>query len=219
MVIVCARRPWLSGATRDAVQVTDKILAKRAGATSLVAARGFLLLALAGAGYLATLSLTGSGIGGCGPGSGCHHVLSTRWAYWLGVPVSLPAFGLYLALLAATLAVTNPRLRQRERLWWQFIAGASLAVVGAGLWFVLLQYAVIGSWCKFLPGHPRRRRNRRRLAALRAVETPLGGCRQEACATVVARPATQCRGRRFGSGHTGHRANGGEQTALRPEPD
>ena len=107
------------------------------------------MLALAGAGYLATLSLTGGGIGGCGPGSGCHHVLGTRWAYWLGVPVSLPAFGLYLALLAATLAVTSPRLRQRERFLWQFIAGASLAAVGAGLWFVLLQYAVIGSWCKF----------------------------------------------------------------------
>ncbi|HXP61792.1 MAG TPA: vitamin K epoxide reductase family protein [Dongiaceae bacterium] len=129
--------------------MTDEILVKRAGATSLVAARGFLLLALAGAGYLATLSLTGGGIGGCGPGSGCHHVLGTRWAYWLGVPVSLPAFGLYCAMLAATFAVANPRLRQREPLWWQFIAGASLAVVGAGLWFVLLQYAVIGSWCKF----------------------------------------------------------------------
>jgi uncharacterized membrane protein len=129
--------------------VTDGILAKRAGATSLVAARGFLLLALAGAGYLAALSLTGGGIGGCGPGSGCHHVLATRWAYWLGVPVSLPALGLYFALLAATLAVTNPRLRQWERFCWQFIAGASLVVVGTGLWFVLLQYAVIGSWCKF----------------------------------------------------------------------
>jgi uncharacterized membrane protein len=126
-----------------------KSLPSPPGAFPLVAARGFLLLALAGAGYLATLSLTGGGIGGCGPGSGCHHVLATRWAYWLGVPVSLPAFGLYFALLAATVAVTHPRFKPRQRLLWQFIAGFSLVALAAGLWFVFLQYVVIGSWCKF----------------------------------------------------------------------
>ena len=41
--------------------------------------------------YLAYISLAlGSGVPGCGQDSGCEQVLSSPWAYWLGIPVSLP---------------------------------------------------------------------------------------------------------------------------------
>ena len=50
--------------------------------------------------YLAYVSLVlGGGVPGCGPDSGCDRVLSSPWAYWLGIPVSLPGFVLYAIFL------------------------------------------------------------------------------------------------------------------------
>jgi uncharacterized membrane protein len=46
--------------------------------------------------YLAIVTLTnGGGAPGCGPDSGCDQVLTSPWAYWLGIPVSLPGLALY----------------------------------------------------------------------------------------------------------------------------
>lgn len=76
---------------------------------------------------------------GCGPGSGCNHVLASRWAYWFGVPVSLPAIVTYLVLLALTWRPGR----------WVIVTALAGTIVAAAVWFVLLQYFVIGSWCKF----------------------------------------------------------------------
>jgi uncharacterized membrane protein/protein-disulfide isomerase len=103
-------------------------------------ARAGLVLAIAGAGYLAAVSLSGGSVAGCGPGSACNPVLSSRWAYWMGIPVSLPAAFAYSILFAATWA----RRRATE-----LSIALSTVVVAAGLWFILLQYAVIHSWCRF----------------------------------------------------------------------
>ena len=48
--------------------------------------------------YLLYGSLTGDRLAGCGPESGCDAVLRSRWAYIFGLPVSLPALMLYLAV-------------------------------------------------------------------------------------------------------------------------
>jgi uncharacterized membrane protein len=85
---------------------------------SLLFARACLLIALAGAVYLGYASIKGGGIAGCGPESGCNKVLSSRWAYWLGLPVSIPAAGFYLLLLLKVGGIgknrTFPRLEAFE---------------------------------------------------------------------------------------------------------
>lgn len=109
---------------------------------------GCLLLAICGAGYLATVSLSGGSVAGCGQESGCNHVLSSRWAYWFGLPVSVPAAGLYLLLFAATIAAwrsSNPTTQTRAR---TLIFTLGPLAIGAAFWFVLLQAFVLKSWCK-----------------------------------------------------------------------
>jgi uncharacterized membrane protein/protein-disulfide isomerase len=115
----------------------------------LRAAKVFLFVALSGASYLAFVSLSGEGVAGCGPGSGCNQVLSSRWAYWMGIPVSLPALAIYLGLLIATWTGdrTTP-LVNKPAACFVIVALGGLIVLAAG-WFGLLQYAIIKHWCKF----------------------------------------------------------------------
>jgi uncharacterized membrane protein len=49
--------------------------------------------------------LSGGALPGCRPEDGCSDALSSSWANWLGVPVSVPAVALYLALFGVTFAV------------------------------------------------------------------------------------------------------------------
>src|ERR1051326_8126105 len=74
-------------------------------------ARLWLLVALCGAGFLVAVSFSGAAVAGCGPGSGCNQVLASRWAYWFGLPVSLPGFVVYFFLLASTWALGRTSMR------------------------------------------------------------------------------------------------------------
>jgi uncharacterized membrane protein/protein-disulfide isomerase len=112
-------------------------------------ARCCLCLALLGSAYLAWISLTGRASAGCGPGSGCSEVLSSRWAYWVGVPVSIPAFLVYLALMVATAKQEAESSATSGDLRWIAIVSLSGMVIGAGLWFGFLQYSVLRHWCRF----------------------------------------------------------------------
>ena len=112
-------------------------------------ARVCLLLALCGAGYLATISLAGMTPAGCGPGSGCDRVLSSRWGYWLGFPVSLPACVAYVCLFALTLTLRKTASLKMQRRSWLGIVALSALVLGAALWFFLVQWFVLKAWCKF----------------------------------------------------------------------
>jgi uncharacterized membrane protein/thiol-disulfide isomerase/thioredoxin len=120
------------------------------GPTALLrGARFCLLLAVAGAAYLATMSLLGGGVAGCGGGQGCNQVLGSRWAYWLGVPVGIPALGAYLLLFWLTFKAGSAGGIVAQHRAWQAIVMLSALVLGAAGWFVSLQYLVIGHWCKF----------------------------------------------------------------------
>ena len=71
------------------------------------------VLALAGltiCGYLGALKFTGqtTSIVGCGAGSGCSNVLGSEWSQFLGVPVSVLAGVVYLALLTTTWRPSRP---------------------------------------------------------------------------------------------------------------
>lgn len=108
-----------------------------------------LLMATAGAGYLAWVSLQHRAVAGCGPESGCNAVLQSRWAWWLGIPVSVPAVLVYLGLLGSTILLQKNTSPDDQRGSWAAIIILSVVVAGAAFWFVSLQVFVIHSFCKF----------------------------------------------------------------------
>jgi uncharacterized membrane protein len=120
---------------------------KNSGSALISFSLVLLLVAICVAGYLAAGSLLGKRIAGCGAESSCDSLLTTRWAYWFGIPVSLPAFLLYSGIFAIAVrmkqgAVLSPRLQM-------ILLGKIILTVGAGLWFFGLQFFILKSWCKF----------------------------------------------------------------------
>lgn len=108
-------------------------------------------LALAGLGvacYLAAVSFSGDSVVGCGDGAAvdCDHVLSSRWARWLGVPVGLPAACAYLCMSGASWYVGSARSESARRAAWSVLAIGGVAATGSALWFVALMVQ-LGSVC------------------------------------------------------------------------
>lgn len=116
----------------------------------LAIARVLLTVAAMAATYLAYVSLSNGPVAGCGSGSGCDKVLQSRWAYWFGIPSSLPAVAVYLGLIVATMFAQSraaaPEIRRRA---WMLTVALSVVIAGAALWFVGLQAFVIKAFCKF----------------------------------------------------------------------
>ena len=111
-----------------------------------------LLLAacLALAGWMVFHSLAGARLVGCGAGSGCDSVMGSPWAYVLGgVPVSLPAVVVYLLLAVCILFLggNKPEDRALDRILWPLMLFLSGCIVGAALWFCILQAFVIHAFC------------------------------------------------------------------------
>ena len=104
---------------------------------------------MAGAGYLAWVAIHNGPAAGCGSESGCNAVLQSRWAYWLDLPVSVPAVLVYLALLGVTVLLQKRPSPDDQRGSWAAIIILSVIVAGAALWFVGLQVFVIKAFCKF----------------------------------------------------------------------
>lgn len=114
----------------------------------ILAARLLLVIASVLSGYLAWGALSGETLAGCGPSSGCDKVLSSRWAYWLGIPVSVPALATYLGLLTGSFAIYGGRASMRRTAWLSIIM-LSVMVTGVVFWFSGLQVFVLNSFCKF----------------------------------------------------------------------
>lgn len=111
--------------------------------------RVLLSVALAISVYLVWVSLTDSGVPGCGPESGCDRVLRSRWSSWLGIPVSLPALLVYSVALVMSFRLKPPTpVAARQRAWAVLILCA-VAILGAVVWFVVLQVVVIGAFCPY----------------------------------------------------------------------
>lgn len=85
---------------------------------------------------------------GCGGGSGCETVLGSKWSVWFGIPVSLPALGIYTAMFAAVL-MRDPETRHAQPpIEWVMVLCA-VAAIAAALWFVTVQVAFVGALCKY----------------------------------------------------------------------
>jgi uncharacterized membrane protein len=109
---------------------------------------GLITLALTLSGYLSWHYLVGGSVIGCGGGSSCEKVLSSRWSAIRGVlPVSGLAAGAYLAMLAASLFIGPAMAAPVRRLAWGVLLVLVGAAAGSAVWFTIVQKWVIGAFC------------------------------------------------------------------------
>ena len=96
-------------------------------------------------------SITGGRLAGCGAGSACDSVMSSPWAYFLGIPVSLPAVVSYLLLILCLLFLGGKSEEDRSlnRFLWLLMLFLGGCVTGAALWFGWLQAGVLHTFCKY----------------------------------------------------------------------
>src|SRR4051794_10800491 len=82
--------------------------------------------------YLLFVSLTRAGMpAGCGKGSGCAEVMSSRWAGSFGMPVSLPAALVYFASLVLTWSVGTRRSHAQRRRAWRWLIALAVMIATA----------------------------------------------------------------------------------------
>jgi uncharacterized membrane protein len=108
--------------------------------------------ALAAAGYLAWASLTRGSMVGCQglPHFDCQDVLSSRWAYWLTIPVSLAGAAVYAALFSAACCIGPRRAPRLRRSAWIVLVLAAMLAAAAACWFVALMLLAgekLCLWC------------------------------------------------------------------------
>src|SRR4051812_48422853 len=114
--------------------MTDQRKEKRDGQISrsrLILLRVLMAAAIAVSSYLAWTSLSGGVAVGCGPESNCDRVLHSRWAYWFGIPVSIPALLLYVTVLILTFRLGPARNPQEQRAVWPWLFAAAILMIGA----------------------------------------------------------------------------------------
>jgi uncharacterized membrane protein len=111
---------------------------------------GLNLLALALSIILSWHYLQGGSMIGCGGGSPCEQVLSSRWSTIGGIlPVSSLSAGVYLAMLVAIFFIDRDKEHQIQRLAWNFLLILAGAITGSALWFFIVQKWFIGNFCPY----------------------------------------------------------------------
>lgn len=115
------------------------------------------ILAVGGLGlglFLSWVAFSNGPVPGCGMGSSftCDAVLVSRWAKWFGIPVSVLASMVYLALLVA-LAYVSPvnweSHRRRTALAFNVLLAGAVMLLCAGVWFVFLLKVVMDESCPY----------------------------------------------------------------------
>jgi len=104
------------------------------------------LLAAALAVLLLIKSLNGSSIPGCGAGSGCDTVLSSRFSRIGPIPVSAAALPIFLMMAVCGFAAFTNHPRRRD-FFLQLQFSLALIAAGAAFWFVSLQAVVLHHFC------------------------------------------------------------------------
>jgi uncharacterized membrane protein len=110
---------------------------------------GLSLLGLALSVYLSWHALLGAAIG-CGGGSSCDQILSSRWSTIGGVlPVSGLAVGTYLAILLAGLAIGPGVSSPVRKLAWRAMLVLASAAAGSAVWFTIVQRWLVRAFCPY----------------------------------------------------------------------
>ncbi|MEM7314201.1 MAG: vitamin K epoxide reductase family protein [Planctomycetota bacterium] len=112
------------------------------------------IIALGIALFLAWSAYQVGDIAGCSGGGiwDCGHVLHSRWSKIFGLPVSIPASGLYMSLLAASAFLGKSIPNRVRNLSWSIVTVLAISAGAAALWFISLQIFVLGHLCKYCMG-------------------------------------------------------------------
>jgi uncharacterized membrane protein len=107
--------------------------------------------ALGVTGYLAVTALRSGDVAGCSGGAvwDCGLALHSRWAKVLGIPVSVPAFGLYAVLLTSLSFCRSTASRSQLRLAWGIVTAGAFAAGLVAVWFIGLQVFALGHLCVY----------------------------------------------------------------------
>ena len=91
--------------------------------------------------YLAWTAFSMGNVYGCSSGDviDCEHVLTSRWSKVMGVPVSVPAAGLYASLIALLVFARQSGPKSLRQLVWGGMTLGSVTAGLAALWFIGLQ--------------------------------------------------------------------------------
>lgn len=111
-------------------------------------------IALAISVYLAWTALNATEVYGCGGGElfDCSHVLNSRFAKIFGMPVSVPAVGMYASLLAV-LAFFRPGAPESLlKFGWGLLTIGALSAGLAGIWFTSVQVFELEHLCQYCLG-------------------------------------------------------------------
>ena len=114
--------------------------------------RGLCVAGLGISVYLAWTALSMTPVYGCGGGGevvDCGHVLESKWSKVFGIPVSVPAGGLYASMLVMLgFAGLNAPRAMKQMVWNALTAGACMAGLAA-IWFISLQIFALSKICPY----------------------------------------------------------------------
>jgi uncharacterized membrane protein len=109
-----------------------------------------ILVGLALSAYLSVNSIIGAKAIGCGGGSSCDTVLSSRWSSIGGVlPVSGLAAGAYLAMLIASFFIGSDTEASVRKLAWRAMQVVVGSAFGSALWFIIVQRWIVKAFCPY----------------------------------------------------------------------
>ncbi len=111
--------------------------------------RIFIILALFIDLYLSYSGISGDSVIGCGVNSDCDKVLQSKWSKLFGIPVSLFALPIYIALIYSVGLFRENIESRKQRSAWRITLFCSFLVLGAAIWFTFLQIFVIKSICPY----------------------------------------------------------------------
>lgn len=109
------------------------------------------VIGLALTSYLGWASATSTKVAGCGSGQifDCSHVMNTKWSSAFGIPVGIPAAGLYVGLLASLIVWSTAKSQQIKQYARTFFAGGAFVAAVAAVWFISLQLFVVEHLCQY----------------------------------------------------------------------
>ena len=101
--------------------------------------------------YLTFKSWRGGVVVGCDVGGmfDCQYVLSSKWAWWLGIPVSILGLLTYTMIFAFSWPVAARKGQRFQFIAWCAILVFALAAAGAALWFLFLQVYKLHTFCRY----------------------------------------------------------------------
>ena len=104
---------------------------------------------IAVAGYLFWVVISGGAAAGCGPESSCATVLHSRWSRWFGLPVSALALPIYVIVLLQSFRLGKKSAPVQQRKSWQLLIPCAIAIIGAAIWFAIVQGFILKQFCPF----------------------------------------------------------------------